>query len=230
MNTSKKTALALATILAVALPTTAFGQIGIGARAGTLGIGGEVSVGIGSRLGIRGGIGFLPAEVDGTLDDIDYTLDPPDNIWNVGVDFYPTGGGFRLSAGVINRKQFDLSATQTGSTDVGGTTYNGTIVINGSLQNERETAPYVAIGFGKTFSRGVGLFLDLGAAQMGEADIEFTGTCTVNTTPPQPCPPQNGRTFQQSLDAEEARAEEDAGSFLKWHPILQIGLKIGFGS
>ena len=225
---SKKTALALAALIAVALPTTAFGQIGVGARAGTIGFGGEVSVGIGSRLGIRGGIGFLPSDISATLDGIDYTLEPPSNIWSVGVDLYPTGGGFRISAGIVNRKQFAASATETGQTEIGDQTYNGEVTINGTLQNERETAPYALIGFGKTFSPGIGLFVDLGVAQMGEADIQLTGSCKVNGTK-QDCPSQNGQSFQQSLDQEARQAEEDAGTFLKWHPIIQIGLKIGFG-
>lgn len=225
---SKKMVLALATMLAVALPGTAFGQVGIGARAGTLGVGGEVSFGVGSRIGIRGGIGFLPSDIDATVDDIDYTLDLPSSIWNVGVDLYPTGGGFRISAGVLNRTKFAMSATETGTTEVGGNNYTGTVTINGTLENERETAPYLTIGFGKTYSSGLGLFVDLGAAQMGEADIELNGTCTADGSA-QPCPPQNGMTFQQALEVEERTAEEDAGSFLKWHPILQIGLKIGFG-
>jgi hypothetical protein len=223
---SKKTALALATVIAIALPATAFGQIGIGARAGTLGLGGDVSFGIGSRLGIRAGFGVVPGDIETTLDDIDYTLNPPSNIWNLGVDVYPFGGGFRLSAGIVNRKSFELTAVRTGETEIGDNTYNGTITINGLLGNERETAPYAAIGFGKIHSSGFGLFLDLGAAQMGEADIRLTGTCVVNGT--EPCPSENGQTFQQTLDEEAQQAEEDAGGYLKWHPILQIGLKFGF--
>jgi hypothetical protein len=223
---SKKTALALAAAIAIALPTTAFGQIGIGARVGTLGLGGDVSFGIGSRLGIRAGLGVMPDDIEITLDDIDYTLNPPSNIWNIGVDFYPFGGGFRLSGGIVNRKNFELRAVRTGETEIGDNTYNGTITIDGSLGNERETAPYVAIGFGKVHSNGFGLYVDLGAAQMGDPDIRLTGTCVVNGT--QPCPSENGQTFQQTLDEEAQQAEEDAGTYVKWHPILQVGLKIGF--
>ncbi|MGQ0815304.1 MAG: hypothetical protein ACT4O1_12735 [Gemmatimonadota bacterium] len=223
---SKKTVLALAALVAVSLPGTAHGQVGIGARVGTLGLGGEVSVGLGSRLGIRGGLGVLPGEINQTVDDIDYTFDPPSNIWNVGVDFYPTDGGFRISAGVINRKRFEASAVQRGSTEVGGTTYNGTITLNGTLENERETAPYAAIGFGKTFRRGFGLFIDLGAANMGEANIELTGTCQLDNG--QACP--NQAQFQQDLEAEERQAEEDAGGVLKWHPIIQLGFRLGLGA
>lgn len=229
---SKKTALALAALVAVALPSTALGQIGIGGRVGTLGLGGEVSVGLGSRLAVRGGFGVLPSDVSGTFSDIDYTINPPSNVWNVGVDLYPFGGGFRLSAGMLNRKRYDIDARKTGTTTIGNQQYSGDIHLAGFLSNAKETAPYASIGFGRTTSRGIGLFLDLGAAQMGDPSITFTtATCTVTSGPGagQPCPNQNGKTFQQSAQEEADKAEADVGTYLKWHPILQIGLKIGLG-
>jgi hypothetical protein len=224
---SKKTCLALAAVVALALPANAFAQIGIGARAGTLGLGGEVSIGVGSMLGIRGGFGVLPNEINTTVEDIDWELNPPSPIWNVGVDLYPFGGGFRIGAGVLNRKQFDVMATEEGSVDVGDNTYNGRVTLEGSLTNERETAPYVVIGYGRTFKRGVGLFIDLGAAAMGEGNIEADGTCTVTSGPATGSSCADAQ-FQQDVDEEAEKLEDEAGSYINWHPILQIGLKIGF--
>lgn len=225
---SKKTSLALAALIAVALPAPAFGQIGVGAKIGTLGLGGDVSVGIGSMLALRGGFGVFPGDVNGTLDDIEYTLNPPSNVWNVGVDFYPGLGGFRISAGLLNRKQYEMSAVQEGTTEVGGNTYSGRITLNGSLSNERETAPYFGIGFGRIASSGLGLYLDLGAAAMGEADVQMTGSCVVTSGPGAGSPCPNQAQFNADVQAEAQKAEDDAGSYLKWHPILQIGLKLGF--
>jgi hypothetical protein len=219
---TKRSLIALAAALALVLPAPALAQIGIGARAGTIGVGGEVSFGIGSRLGIRGGLGVLPSEITTNIDDVEYSLKPPSNIWNVGLDFYPTGGGFRISVGVLSRKQVDMSFSKTGTQRVGDTDYTGTIVIDGTLTNAQEIAPYGAIGFGKTFAKGFGFFLDIGAAKMGEAQIELTGTCTqANGTA---CP-----GFPPDLSEEEELAEDDAGGYIEWHPILQIGLKIGLG-
>src|SRR5687768_10973822 len=121
MSMSKRSLIAVAAALAFVLPSAALAQIGIGVRAGTIGVGGEVSFGIGSRLGIRGGLGVLPSEIKGNFDDVEYTLEPPSNIWNVGLDFYPTGGGFRVSVGVLSRKQIDMSFSTTGTQRVGDT-------------------------------------------------------------------------------------------------------------
>ena len=230
---SKKTLLALVAALAVSIPAAAFAQIGIGARVGTIGLGGEVAVGVGSHLAIRGGLGMLPSTIDGTFSDISYSIDPPSSIWNIGVDLYPGLGSFHLSAGLLNRKQYDITADKSGDVDVGDQTYQGDVHLEGFLANAKETAPYIGIGFGRVANKGIGLFFDIGAAQMGDANIEFTNksTCTVTSGPGagQPCPSQNGKTFQQSANDEATKAEEDVGTYLKWHPILQIGLRFGFG-
>lgn len=235
---SKKTFIALAALV-IALPTAASAQIGIGARAGTLGVGGELALGLGSRLQIRGGIGTVPAEPTFTFSDMEYTVNPPSTIWNVGVDLFPFGGGFHISAGLLNRPRYEIEMNGTGSQEVGGQTYNGQIHLVGFLENEKETAPYVGIGFGKVSSRGIGLFFDLGASPMGEPNIEFTtADCFITGSGPaggQRCPASNGQpdpngtAFRASANAEANNAEADVGQFLKWHPIVQIGLKVGFG-
>lgn len=221
----KKTAVALAALIAVALPATASAQFSIGARAGTLGAGGEVSVGLGRMFAVRGGLGVVPYEYEGTVSDVDYTVTFPDRIWNVGVDVYPFGGGFRLSGGVLNRPKFELNASGTQTANIGGRTYSGDIVIDGSFFNERETAPYAALGFGRATGRGLGFFMDLGAAFTGKATVELTGSCRETSTG-QDCP-----EFQQRLQEEETDAQEqldDLGPFVELHPILQIGIRFGF--
>jgi hypothetical protein len=205
------------------LPTTLPAQVGIGARIGTLGLGPEVSVAAGNHIALRGGIGFIPLKPERTFSDINYTLDPPSGIWNVGVDVYPGVGSLRLSAGLVHWPRYDLTANQSGSTNIGGQTYTGTIDLNAAVRNANETAPFLAIGVGRTTQRGLGVFLDLGVAFIGDADIELTGTCTLS----------NGSTcpgnFQSDLEVEEADAEADVGKYLELLPILSIGVRIGVG-
>ena len=219
---SKKTVLTLAIAAALAVPAVASAQLSIGARAGTLGIGGEVSFGLTSSLAVRGGISVVAVDIDATWDDVDYKVEPPDRMWNIGVDFYPGGGGFRIGAGLLNRPKWTMSATQTGSQQIGDRTYTGTVTINGELENERETAPYAMIGFGKATGKGLGFFVDLGAAFMGDPTITLTGTCTGDAQ----CP----TTFQSDLQKEADNAEDKAGSYIKVHPIIQIGIRLGLGS
>jgi hypothetical protein len=220
----KKTAVALAALFAVMMPAAASAQISVGARAGTLGLGGEVSVGLGRMLAVRGGIGVVPYEYDDDYEGVDYTVSFPNRIWNVGVDLYPFGGGLRVSAGLLNRPAFELDAAGQQTAEIGNQTYTGDITIHGDLTNEKETAPYATIGFGRATGRGLGFFFDVGAAFVGEGEIVLTGTCRTSTN--QDCP-----NFQTELDREEAEANaqlDEFSSFVKLHPILNIGIRIGF--
>lgn len=220
----KKTAVAVAAFMALALPASAAAQISVGARAGTLGLGAEASFGLTRLLAIRGGVGFVPYTYEDDFEDVHYEVTFPERIWNVGIDFYPTGGGLRLSAGLLHRPAFELDAEGQQQATIGGRTYNGDLNVHGELSNEKETAPYAAIGFGRATGRGIGFFVDLGAAFVGEGEINLSGTCTETSTG-QPCP-----EFDQRLQEEEDEANaqlDDFGSFVKIHPILQIGLRIG---
>ena len=220
----KKSAVVLAALTALVVPTVASAQLSVGARAGTLGLGGEVSFGLTRLFAVRGGIGFIPYTYENDFEGVNYEVTAPERIWNVGVDVYPFGGGLRLSAGVLNRPSVDLLASGQQTATIGGRQYTGNINIQGSLTNESETAPYASIGFGRATGRGLGFFVDLGAAFLGDGEISLTGTCT-ETTSGQPCP-----EFQQRLQQEEDEANaqlDDFGSFVKVHPILQIGFRIG---
>ena len=209
--------------LPLALPGLLLGQVGLGARVGTLGLGPEISYAAGQHIVLRGGIGFMPLEPKRTYSDLDYTLHPPSSVWNVGVDVYPGVGGWRIGGGLVRWQQYELLATQTGSTTVGGTTYTGTIDLDAVVRNANQTAPYLMAGFGRTTKPGIGVFVDLGVAFIGQADIQLSGTCTLSSG--SPCP----GNFESDLEAEEADAEEDIGKYLEMLPILQVGVRIGVG-
>ena len=225
----RKTLLALATVGMLMLPSLAEAQIGIAGRAGTIGVGAEAALAVGSSLVIRGGIGLLPVELDASdlLDepDVDATLKLPDTWYNIGADLY-LGSSFRIGGGMLFKPD-DPSITGrltgTASIDIGGQTYTATDVaeIEGSLVS-KEKAPYVLIGFGKHTNSGIGLFLDLGVAFLGEANMELTasGNSTVI----------NSAEFQSRLRAEEQNIEDDLGQWSQYWPILNIGLRIGIGN
>ncbi|HUP90102.1 MAG TPA: hypothetical protein VM100_12145 [Longimicrobiales bacterium] len=221
---SKKTALVLAAFVAMAIPSAAFGQIGIAARIGTLGAGGEVAIGLGKHLQVRGGLGILGLEREGTLNDKTYSVTFPDQIWNVGVDLFPSSGGFHVGAGILNRPRFDFAGSYTGSAAIGNKTYNGNITITGNMANESDTGPYGLIGFGRTSKSGFGISFDIGAAALKDGQVEITDwTCQSGTTN---C---KSTISQADIDAEEQKIEDDFGTFFKIHPILSLSVHIGLG-
>ncbi|MEX2465945.1 MAG: hypothetical protein WD995_03495 [Gemmatimonadota bacterium] len=218
----KLKAFAVAAVVALTLPQTSAAQgFGVAARAGTLGLGAEAGFGLGERLVVRGGLGLMPFEIDGTVDEIDLTLELPRTWYNLGVDLYVTGV-MRIGGGFLFKPDdVMLSATPTTSQDIGGQEYTpeqiGTLI--GSLDSGNR-APYVIIGFGKHTASGVGLTLDLGAAFFQETLVTLDaegGTLS------------NNPDFQDRLEAEARNFENDLPRYIDIWPILNLGLRIGVG-
>ena len=205
----------------LSLPGSAEAQLGIAARAGTLGIGGEAALGLGERLVVRGGVGLTALEVSTTFDDIDVELELPESWYNVGVDFY-LNGAMRLGAGVLIRPDDPtVRGVLEGPVDIGGRTFTPEElgVLTGRLASD-ERAPYVLLGFGKHTDGGFGLSIDVGASFTGDPRVTLEST---------------GGTFSDEdelrtrLDQEARNFEDDMKTYLRVWPILSLGLRLGFG-
>jgi len=207
-------------LLFLATPPVVSAQgFAVGARAGTLGLGGEVALGLSDVIAVRGGFGVFPYEYEGEFDGEEYTVKFPSSIWTAGLDIYLGGGGVRLMGGVMGRTgDIEVEAAFSGSREIGGNTYTSSGTLMGTLA-QSAIAPFAGIGFGKHTSGGFGFFLDLGAAFTGDPDVDVTVTGPVAALP----------GIQQDLDQEAANIQEDAGSFLKIWPMVSIGFKLPLG-
>jgi len=217
-----KRALVVLAVLSVA-PGLVAGQgmeLGLGGRVGTLGLGGELAVGVNERVVVRGGIGLFPYEPTITFDDIETKLDLP-TVYNVGVDLY-VNGAMRLGGGVLFRSDDpSMSATFTQDQDIGGTTYTPSQIgtLTGVLdQNDR--ALYALIGFGRHTAPGMGLFIDLGVVFVGDPTVRLTAEGGS-------LDPATDSAFRSALDQEAADFQEDVGGYLKVYPILSLGFRLG---
>jgi len=219
----RKSLLALSTAAIVALPGALTAQgFGVAARAGTLGLGAEAAVGLSDALVLRGGLGLMPLEPSATIDDIDFTLTLPETWFNVGADLY-LSGSVRIGGGMMFKPDdptlvAEITGTQT--ITIGDQTYSASelVQVDGILDS-KDQAPYVLIGFGKHTKSGIGLFLDLGAAFIGEPTVSLTASGPV----------ANEASVQAELRKQETNIENDLGTYLKVWPIINIGLKIGVG-
>ena len=75
----------IAACAAVLLPTAVSAQsigVGVAARAGSLGFGGELAVNVTRYVGVRAGIGVLPLSYTGDVEDINYHIDSTSPISN----------------------------------------------------------------------------------------------------------------------------------------------------
>lgn len=196
-------------------------DLGIAVRAGTLGLGGEVALGLGNRVVVRAGIGYLPLEFGATLDDIDVTLELPRTLYHAGVDLYLNsviriGGGF-----LVKPDGIALSATPTEPQDIGGEQYAPEEIgtLRGGLQTT-DRAPYALIGFGKHVSRRAGLTLDLGVAFLRDTRVTLDSEGGTLSDDP---------SFRQQLDAQARSFEDDLPRYLELWPMVSLGFRIGIG-
>ncbi len=221
----KKSILALVASCLLAAPGTAIAQgFGFGARVGTLGAGAEAAIGLSSHLVVRGGIGLLPLERSATISGIPFTLTLPKTWYNIGVDLY-IAGPVRIGAGMLFKPDdpvVDATIDPGRQVGIGDTTYTAQAVfkLHGILDSQNQ-APYVLLGFGKHTASGIGLFLDLGVAFLGDPAVSLSasGDPTIVNDP----------RFQTELRREETNVQNDAGTYLKLWPVLSLGVRVGTG-
>lgn len=218
MRATTVAAFLLAALLA--FPSAASAQVGVGIRAGTLGLGADIAFALSPNIQIRGGGGIQPVNPTFTISDIKYTVDLPGSFVNIGIDLFPTGGGFRIGGGILYKlDDTSISGEFTSSVDIGGRFYTGAEVgtLTGTVSS-KTTAPYAMIGFGKHASSGIGLFLDLGAAFVGEQTLTLTANGAAADLP----------QFLTDLESERLDTEDSLNK-VKIYPIVNLGLRIGVG-
>jgi hypothetical protein len=203
-----KRALVFAALLAACGTANA---IGIGAKVGTTGIGGDVAMSVfplvDARLGWAGGSLSRTYNTSGASYDGKLKL----NNLNALLDFHPLGPAFRLTGGVIfNDNKYD--ATGTPSNGLPGS-FNASVKGNSA-------APYLGVGWGRVAGMGVNFYADLGAMFMGSPKATINANCGGLSAAQ--C------TALQGQAATEQSALQDKINSFKVYPVLNIGFTIGF--
>jgi len=201
------------------LPAAAQG-IAFSAHAGTLGVGGDLSLGLGRQLALRAGANVQPWDPSREYSGVEFTLDLPSPTYAGLVDWHPGGGVFRFSGGAVRfGSNTEVRATPVSPVEIGDATYPASQVgtLTGQLET-RELAPYAGLGFGKPPGRGgLGLALDVGIAWQGEPDVSLVASGPLASDP----------TFLADLAREERNIEDDAKA-IRFYPVLSLGLVFAF--
>lgn len=211
---------AVVVLAAGALPNGASAQFGIAGRASTLGIGAEVSYRVSRNAGLRAGGNWLRFTRDGTVDDIDYEVTPKLKNATALLDIFPFGGAFHLTGGLmVNDNEGHLDAVLTQPIRIGGNTYSPQQV--GSLVGTvtfDDIAPYAGLGF--TGSGNVSFLFDLGVAFSGRPRATLVGNTNLTGI--------EKAIFDANVELEqmELQAEIDDREYLKYHPVVSIGIRI----
>jgi hypothetical protein len=206
-------------------------QVALGAKAGTLGAGAELTVGLSRQLNTRLGINGFNYSERREASDIEYDGEASLRTATALLDWHPGGRGFRLTGGLVyNDTEVTGSSLPpaSGFYDLGGVPVPVSIL--GTLDAKAEfdpVVPYAGIGWGNAVAEGkkVGFFFDLGVIFQGEADVELTPNLPagspINTTP-------GAREALEILLSREEADQEDEASDYDLYPVVAIGLTYRF--
>jgi hypothetical protein len=196
---------------------------GAGLRIGTTGIGGDLGWDIAPTLGGRVGLSAGSWSTNVDSNDVNYDAKLKLANLNAFLDWSPAGP-FRITAGVIaNNNKVDVTAQPNGATyTFNGQTFAAAEVgsLNGSVKPGHKVAPYVGIGYGNVWTKGVNFYFDLGVMFMGSPKADLNLTC--GTTTASRC------SEAQSQVEQEERNLEDKMKKFKYFPVANIGITIGF--
>lgn len=203
--------------------------IGIGVKAGTLGLGAELTIPISKHF--NGRLGYNAYKYSRTFDSsIDVNgsttsaeLDGDLNFSNgtAMLDWHPFASTFRLSAGyVMNNNEVDAESNfQPGDTiNVGGTDYS---ITSSSDQVSGNVAfnngPYLGLGWSNAGDgKGWGFSADLGLLFQGTPDVTLKAHGSLD-----------GLISESDLRAQEKEAEDDLEN-LKYYPVASVGMTYSF--
>ena len=220
--------LAAATLAAAslaALPAAGAAQsFWVGGRAGTLGLGADLSLAATDWLVFRGSAGLLPldAEVQ-RADHRTMVLELPRALYTIGADLEI--GNFRIGGGMLYKQEDPLYAVTLGEgarLELGEGAYAPPELtrLTTTLTSE-PWAPYALLGFGQHNAGGLGLFLDVGVVFLDGPDLSMSAEGDGDVL--------RSRAFQADLEAERHRVRGELGDLVSYWPILNLGVRYGFG-
>lgn len=217
----------MGSVLAVA-DTVNDSEVYVALKAGTLGVGIDLSTPIKEDLLLRFNLNGLTYSDDMDIDNINYNGDI--NLFNAGVllDYFPfEGTTFRVSGGAYyNNNGFDGNAMPTTLQDItiGENVYTLNEVgrLNTNVEFDK-IAPYLGIGWGNYITeKNWGLSLDLGIMYHGEPKVDLNADIN---------PAIQGTTLEDEINAnivkESQQFLKDIKDF-KFYPVVMIGVYYNF--
>jgi hypothetical protein len=224
-----------AVIASVLMGATAFGSAGVASaetalalKAGTLGVGAELAIGLTEKLNLRLGYSFF--DYSTTLEDTDVTYDAELQLRNPSavLAWHPFSGGFHFSLGAVGASTKVVGTGVPNGTQyvINGNSYNASQIgkVDATIEASNSVAPYVGIGWGNPVdAKGRWtLMLDLGAIYYGsKPDVVAVATCGA-TLPSQLC-----TRLQTDIAAERQQLIDEVDT-LTWYPVLNLGLAFKF--
>lgn len=220
-------AAALAVLFTVGLAAPAAAQLErrgptLTLKAGSNGLGAEVTYGLSHIVRVRTGIYGFKAGFDAETRDLDYDIDL--RLLSAGgyLDIHPLKGRFRITAGLIyNANRADATGVVRQELLFGDNTFTPAQVgtLDGSV-DFNTLSPYVGIGWGSPLtSDGNWAFeADIGVMYQGRPEVSLTAVDGELVGDP---------ILTQALLEEEMDLADDL-SFFRFYPIVSLGVAYTF--
>ncbi len=189
-----------------------------GAKAGTLGLGLEVTWRPVPYLDLRAGLNRFDYDISGGQAGIDYATDLNLDTMYVTANFRVPLNPLRFTVGVFSNGNELSMVSQVTTGIIGGATYLPSEI--GTLRSTtsfKSTAPYLGIGFDFRAFNKVGINLDLGFLWQDSPIVTITTDGLLAGDP----------TFNAALEMERLELENALKNF-KVHPVISLGFAVNF--
>ena len=222
-KTKAVTLLALACALLGSAGRSRAEGIALGLKAGTLGAGLDLTVGLAPSFNLRVGAQGFSLSRTFTQEDVPYDGKADLRSAWLLLDVHPGGKGTRLSiGGVYSRNKVTGTSNESGTVTINGVTYPVASV--GTIDGEakaNDLCPYFGLGWGNAVQPGsrVRFAFDIGVFYQGAPKISLTA----HPVNPALVPP----TFFADLEKERRKVEDD-GSKYKFYPVVNLGFSYRF--
>jgi hypothetical protein len=218
------------------ISTRPFSHIAVGANFGTQGAGLEVATTLARKFNLRADATFFDYALSTSQNGINYngTLNMRDA--RASLDFFPFGGGFRISGGMAAYNKVSLGATalvvQGQSITLNDTDYysdpSNPLTGAGSFGYSRKFAPTATFGWGNIIPRSgrhLAFPVEIGAAFTGTptVNINFAGSACTDTTYTECGNVQTFDGFATNLAAQQKKLVNDVAPF-RVYPIINFGV------
>ncbi len=217
--------LLLAALASTATTAPAFadtGKIGAAIKAGTSGIGGEVTIGLTPFINARTGVNAFNYDGSATESDVRYNYSLRLKSYPVLLDWHPfEDSGFRITSGVvINNNTLSATGAPQTSYTIGNTTYSAEEI--GTLSGNvtfKHYAPFAGIGWGNAVGNhsALSFAVDLGVIFQGTPDVALAASGSMATN----------ELFKADLDREINTVKSKIND-IKYYPVISLGLAYKF--
>jgi hypothetical protein len=198
-----------------------YGDSALGAKAGTLGLGAEATIGITPSVNARLEINGFPYHYSRAVDNVNYNFYLKLFSGGVLFDWHPLEDNFRMSiGGLADINGVEAKPKPAAFYKIGSHTYTAGQV--GSLEADvtvNSVAPYFGIGYGNAVGedKRFGFSFDLGVIYQNTPNVKYT----VNG------PVTNTASFLNDLNSQR-NAMSDALGYLEWYPVISVGFSYKF--